>query len=67
MPGYETMLAIRGCSQNNDNCVKKLRRLKRYDPDSSEIGSDNEAPEKDMKVTYTYLLPKESDVSVECN
>ena len=33
-----------------------------YDPDSSEIYSVNEASEENMKVRYTYLLPKESDV-----
>ena len=29
--------------------------------------SDNNASEEDMKVRYTYLMPKESDVSVEFN
>ena len=38
-----------------------------YDPDNSEIDSDNEASEENMKVRYTYLLPKESDVSVVFN
>ena len=33
-----------------------------YDPDSSEIGSVNEASEENMKVRYTYLLSKECDV-----
>ena len=31
-----------------------------YDPDSSEMDSDNDASEEDMKVRYTYLMPKES-------
>ena len=38
-----------------------------YDPDSSEMDSDNDASEEDMKVRYTYLMPKERDVSVEFN
>ena len=38
-----------------------------YDPNSSEMDSDNDALEEDMKVRYTYLMPKESDVSVEFN
>ena len=33
-----------------------------YDPDSSEIDSVNEASEENMKVRYTYLLPKDCDV-----
>ena len=35
--------------------------------DSSEMDSDNDASEEDMKVRYTYIMPKESDVSVEFN
>eukprot|EP00731_Ephydatia_muelleri_P016490 Em0009g914a len=38
-----------------------------YDPDSSEMDSDNDASEENMKVRYAYLMPKESDVSVEFN
>ena len=38
-----------------------------YDPDSSKMDSDNDASEEDMKVRYIYLMPKESDVSVEFN
>ena len=38
-----------------------------YDLDSSEMDSDNDASEEDMKVRYTYHMPKESDVSVEFN
>ena len=29
-----------------------------YDPDSSEMDSDNDAPEEDMKVRYTHLMPR---------
>ena len=31
------------------------------------MDSDNDASEEDMKVRYTYIMPKESDVSVEFN
>ena len=66
-------LAVRGWSRKEEATAfeeeagDKYADLNELFLDSSEMDSDNDASEEDMKVRYTYLMPKESDVSVEFN